>query len=165
MYISDTSIFQKSSDSHSADQRHIPIPVRELSAAVSSLLEHKFKGLAEAELTPTDEEFILISPEQLAYFLTALLKIIDGRVYLNVRLLCTGMDFVLEVKPSELVELDLSDQAFLCSAAAAAGFDIEITKDAILLRTELERAGSHIQTVYEKPDLDLSLLFESLFSE
>ena len=165
MNVFDTSILRKLSSSHLTDNRYNQVSVRELSTAISEFLDHRFKGLAEAELTPIGEEFILISPEQLAYFLRNLLKIIDGRVYLYIKLSHTDSDFLIEIKPSELIEFDLSNQAILCSAANAAGFRIEIAKDGISLSVELESARPRIKAVYKKPKIDLSLLFESVFFE
>lgn len=163
MHGPDTSIFQKLSKSQPADQRRRQVSVRELSRAVSELLDHRFKGLAEAELTPMEEEFILISPEQLAYFLRTLLKLIDGSVYLYLGLSCTESDFLIEIDPSDVIKLELPEQASLCSAAHSAGFAIEITNGKISLNTGLESSRSRIKAVYEKPDVDLALLFESVF--
>lgn len=165
MYGIDTSILCKLNTSHPADTTPQKTSTRDISIAVHELLCRKFKGLAEAELTTDAEDFILISPTQLAYFLRMLLKFVDGDAYLRISYERTSECFIIKIKPSHPLNMELSQRATLCSAAISAGFDVDLSSEDILLYTDLLSTHPRVMSIYEKLSVDLELLFETVFFE
>ena len=165
MHCIDTSILSKLSTSHPADAAPQKTSTRDISIAVHELLCRKFNGLAESELMTDTEDFILISPTQLAYFLRTLLKFVDGSAYLRIFYERTEERFIIKIEPSHPINMELSKRAALCSAAVSAGFDVDLSSGGISLYTDLLGARHRVMSIYEKLSVDLGLLFETVFFE
>jgi hypothetical protein len=136
-----------------------------MTEAIARIIDQRFVGLAEIELSSVEESFIMIAPERLAYLLKTIFKLVDGNAYLHIDCHSSRSEFILEITPTPSISLNLSEQSAICSAASTAGLCAVITTAKISLIANLDNVRSRIMAVYETQKIDLNLIFERLFSE
>lgn len=100
---------------------------------LSEFINEEFRGLAEISYEINGAGQINISAEHLAYFFKLLLKHVNGRSFISVKISLITGNFLIDVFYGDSIEFSLSDRASLISAIKYAGFDFDFSKGAVTL--------------------------------
>lgn len=110
-----------------------PCSAFSIAQELAEFMNEEFRGLAEVSYEINETGQINISVEHLAYFFKLLLKQVNGRNFVSVKISLTAGMFVIDVFYGDNIEFSLSERASLISAAKGAGLDFDFSNGAISL--------------------------------
>ncbi len=125
------------SDAKPIDVTRRTVSATDFSRATSSFLNDNFRGLCEvsSDIPETGNVYIIVSEDQTAYFFKIMLSYIEPEKSVAIKIKLAENELTVEIGSDGHLPFDPKDGLELIKLAKQAGFTVNISNDAILLRT------------------------------
>ncbi len=140
------------------------LTIFELTSGMRNFFTSDCRGLGEFHFFVDREEYVDVSVEELAHFFKLLFEYIDLKSFITANAEAIENELVVNIISTNEFSLSSEETLSIMKAAKNSGFQINITKEKIVLTADIIPAKVHTYSVYALGTRGIEETFRRIFN-